>query len=707
MKSNYPRTCSIVIAMLFLIFSAPVLRAQIYTGLGGPISDSLDTTYFQIMVSNLVPPNINGTFGLEEVMVDITHTKDRDIDMYLESPDGTIIELSTDNGDLGHNYTNTRFRWDGSAPITTGIAPLNGTWMPEGQLPQFNNGQNANGRWRLRIYDDNNTANNIGTLNAWHLKFSAAPAQALNFTSSDLPIVVINTNNVPIPDEPSIPALMQIIDYWPAQRNHLTDVPNIYDGNVNIEERGNFSSSLPQKPWNFETVDTAGLELDTSLLGMPSEHDWCLLACYNDKSFVRNLLASELFREMDHYAPRFRLCEVVLNGQYVGVYLLGERIKRDKKRVDVAKLDSTENVMPDISGGYITKIDYWDNINSWQLNYHPIDHQNLNIHMVYYYPDPAKITPQQQTYIQQFYNDMETALYSPNFADTATGYRKYLSIQSFLDYFIVNELARNVDGFKKSRFFHKEKDDSLGNIGKLKAGPVWDFDWAWNDIWDCSYFQQTDGSGWSYLINDCGPDVNSPGYYVRLLQDTLFANQLRCRWNDMRNYMLDTAYMFNYIDSIATRVNEAQQRHFLLFNNLGIVTGTPEISQAYSYAGEVDSLKQWILRRVNWLDANMPGNLVNCNNVGFAENALQPQHVSVFPNPFTSEFSVQLNLPVAQPVQVTITDMVGKAISETAYFSGTKGNNTFRIAAAPAPGIYFVTVKAGTQQVTRPLVRTE
>lgn len=75
-----------------------------------------------------MPPVINTAFGLEEVCVNIKHTKDRDLDIYLQSPDGSIVELSTDNGDLGHDYTNTCFRQDVANSIVNGIAPLSGSY---------------------------------------------------------------------------------------------------------------------------------------------------------------------------------------------------------------------------------------------------------------------------------------------------------------------------------------------------------------------------------------------------------------------------------------------------------------------------------------------------------------------------------------------------------------------------------------------------
>ncbi|MFN6086280.1 MAG: CotH kinase family protein, partial [Fluviicola sp.] len=116
---------------------------------------------------------------------------------------------------------------------------------------------------------------------------------------------------------------------------------------------GNYSLSLPQKPFAFETWNASGLPIDTSLLGMPSENDWLLLANYNDKSFARNVVPFHLFDSLGNYATRCRFVDVVLDGQYQGIYLLCEKIKRDKNRVDVAKLDSIDVAGVDVTGGYM------------------------------------------------------------------------------------------------------------------------------------------------------------------------------------------------------------------------------------------------------------------------------------------------------------------------------------------------------------------
>jgi len=149
------------------------------------------------------------------------------------------------------------------------------------------------------------------------------------FSSSNLPIILITTKNgASIPDESKITAYMKIINN--GSLNHITDVADIYDGDVGIEIRGRYSASLPQKPYGFETRDSSGNNVNVPLLDMPSENDWILLANYNDKTFMRYTLASHLFREMGFYAPRTRLCEVMVNNNYQGIYVFTEKIKRNK-----------------------------------------------------------------------------------------------------------------------------------------------------------------------------------------------------------------------------------------------------------------------------------------------------------------------------------------------------------------------------------------
>lgn len=671
------------------------LQAQTFNGSGGTIND-VAVNPFSCNVSGLSPATIDtAAFGLENVCINLTHTYDGDLLIELLAPDGTSITLSREQGGSGDNFTNTCFNETAATSITLGAPPFTGNFVPQGFLGRVNNGQNGNGTWTLRITDLYGGDN--GNLISWSLTFGNNPASNVGFSSSNLPIVVLNTNNQNIPQGPKIMADMGIIYNGPSVRNYLTDPFNDYNGKIGIDIRGNYSAILPQKPYGIETRDVNGNSLNVSLLGMPSENDWALLANYNDKSFMRNLLAFDVFDKTGHYAPRARLVEVVLNGEYQGVYLLCETIKRDANRVDIARLDPNETTWPDVSGGYMLKTDYWDNSNSWQLGFSPIGYPNMDVHMVYVYPDPADLVPQQQTYIQTFVNDYETALYGPAFADTAVGYRKYISVRSFMDYWIVNELSRNVDGHKKSCYYYKEKDNANGTIGKMKAGPVWDFDWAWKNIPGCVNSAMTDGSGWSYLVNDCSPDVNSPAWYVRLLQDTNFANQLHCRWFELRATVLDTTYLFNYMDSVSTLVNEAQQRHYAYWGHMGQATGAPEVDPpAQSYQEEVDRLKQFIRLRLAWLDANMPGSLNGCNLTSVNEQPVSQSGLAAYPNPFTGMLNVQLEVPQAATVEISFTDLAGRTVLATPVQQVDAGAQTISIDARQLPaGVYLLRVQAG------------
>ena len=613
------------ILLAFFIFLNLQIIAQTYNGAGGNISDDNQPNYFPITVSGLSPALLNASHGVVGVCVNINHTYDSDLNVKLVAPDQTEILLFSGIGGGDDNFTNTCLYDSASTGIVFGSAPFSGTFQPMDLLGNANNGQNGNGIWKLKITD--NAAQDAGTLLNWSITFSANATTPLTVDSTVLPLILIDTYGQSIADEPKINAGMKIIYQGPGLYNHPTDVPNVYDGKIGIEIRGSYSASLPQKPYGFETRDASGANLDTALLGMPSENDWILMAVYNDKVFVRNALPFKLSRLMNQYAPRTRFCEVLINGSYQGIYILTEKIKRDNKRVNISKLNPDEIGGDDVTGGYIVKLDYHDNSNSWLSDFHPIDYPAFDVYYVYDYPDDSIIATQQKTYIQSFFHSLESALYSSNFTDPDNGYRTWLDESSFIDYLILNEVARNNDGFKKSVYMYKDKNSK---DPRLHMGPIWDFDWAWKNINECSIFSATDGSGWAYKVNDCYPDNNSSGWAVRLMQDTAFTHELNCRYFTLRQTILDTTYLFHYIDSVSNLVNEAQVRHYRKWPILGINVGTPEVdAQPATFSGEIEKFKNWIKLRLSWLDANMPG---YCNDVGYHEIAKNIV-LQLFPNP--------------------------------------------------------------------------
>ena len=487
--------------------------------------------------------------------------------------------------------------------------------------------------------------------------------QAQTFTDSDIPIVIIDTHGGTIVNDPKIPADFKVINNGPGLRNYLIDPP-AYSGEIGIEIRGNYSATFPQVSYGLEIRDSVGLALDTTILGMPAEHDWQLITNYNDKAFSRNTLAGELFRKLGNYAPRSRFCEVVIDGDYKGIYLLSESIKRDKNRVHISKLDSSEITIPNVTGGYIIKNDYWTSSDSWQSNFSPPGYPSADVHLVYHYPKPDEIQPAQKTYIQGFIDQFETALYSPTFSDPITGFRQYADETSFIDYFIINELSRNYDGFMHSFYFNKDKDGASPK--KLKCGPVWDFDWAFNNISvsNCTDFAATDGSGWAHLINDCSAhSVNSVGWHIRMLQDNAFRDLLRCRWYQSRQTFLDTVQVFHHIDSVATYLNEAQGRHYTRWGHItNDIGGCHQLPIPGTFAGHVTQMKDWISMRMAWLDNNMPGTIANCVT-GIPETKMVDQSVMLFPVPTNDFLFVETTGP-NEILSITCYDQRGRIVMD-------------------------------------------
>ena len=508
--------------------------------------------------------------------------------------------------------------------------------------------------------------------------------QPFIFSESNLPIVIIETENrVAITDEPKVTAHMKIIDNA-SGINKVTDPASDYDGLIGIELRGAYSQSLPQKPYGLETRDSLGQNRNVSVMGMPVENDWILLANYNEKTFIRNPISFYLFRKMGHYAPRSRLCEVVLNGSYDGIYLFTEKIKRDNDRVDIARLDPDDNAGDSLSGGYIFKIDYYSFEDSWLGNYSPVDYPGAEVHYVYHDPTAGELTSQQKNYIQSFVNEFETVLYGSNFKEPGEGYRKYVHVPSFIDYFIIGELSRNVDAYKKSAFYYKDRDK---NGGLVHSGPVWDFDWAWLYLNEgCIHFETTDGSGWAYRIDECYPWPSPSGWIVRLMQDDQFVDAMYTRYFQLRETFLSNESIHHYIDSVAELVSDAQVRHYERWDILGRDVGAPEHPPIPdTYAGEIDRLKEWIDKRLTWLDANMPGKFIvsgTDNNIGLSENIL----IRLFPNPATNDIYVESDRVIRQVSIYNTSGIMEKMV-------GPDNRYTYHLDVSNlAGGLYFMKV---------------
>ena len=539
----------------------------------------------------------------------------------------------------------------------------------------------------------------------------------VDFTSSDLPIIVINTNGAEIVDEPKINASMGIIANGAGTRNNLTDPFNDFEGSIGIEIRGSTSQRYPKKQYSVEVRDPVGEDSAVSLLGMPEESDWVLYAPYSDKSLMRNILAYQLGRDLGHYAPRTKLCEVMLNGEYQGVYVLIEKIKRDKNRVDIAKLKEEDISGDDITGGYIIKTDKGDMRPEaqWFSTYPPPYRDSAQqVPFRYVYPDEDDITPEQRAYIQQYIKDFEDALAGDNFTDLEEGYAKYIDVNSFIDLFIVNEVSKDIDAYRLSTFMYKQK---ITDGGKLMMGPLWDYNFAFGNV-DYCVDSGPEGLALDFSRLCPGEVWLAPFWWERLLEDSAYSEQLAIRWAELRKSQLSTEQVMGRIDSVATLLNqEAQQRNFSRWPILGEYVW-PNAFVGQTYQEEIDYLKDWTTRRLAWLDTALPQPspvppdtipTVPPDTVvtAIGSEALPSERSMVYPNPFGDELTIRFTTRQPGVTVVQLHDLLGRVVLRASAYHPTADQQSLALnTASLAPGLYVLQLQVGDEPLaTRKLYK--
>ncbi|MEZ5070928.1 MAG: CotH kinase family protein [Bacteroidales bacterium] len=514
--------------------------------------------------------------------------------------------------------------------------------------------------------------------------------------SSNLPLMVIDgANGQSIPDEPKIDAHLGVV-HNESGINTYPGTYNNYDGLIGVERRGASSLGFPKTGYGFETRMENGDNNNVPLLDLPPENDWVLHGPYSDKSLIRNVLAYQFARDMGQYAPRTKLCELFVNQAYMGVYVLVEKVKRDTFRLDIGKLLSTEITGRDLTGGYILKIDKGEDLH-WVSPYLSINQNDLRIQ--YYYPDPDSVAPEQMNYIRDYVTGFENALAGPRYRDPVQGYRPYVDLQSFVDFYLVNELTKNVDGYRISTYMHKDKDKK-DRLSPLKAGPVWDFNLGFGNA---DYYDASRLDGWQ---NEHPGDYWSPPFWwARLKQDPTFFNLLVDSWTDYRSTILTDARVGEVIDSLVTLLDGAQQRNFEAFPILNTYVW-PNNYVGNSYENEIAYLKNWILGRMAWMDGELDE-----YHTGTDESISVLQDLTLYPNPVRDVLHLQLQLQEAMTLQLEITNLMGQtSYSETLRLEA--GSSLIRLEegdvrlAMPEPGMYFVRLLRdgqilGTEKVIR------
>ncbi|MGB4840173.1 MAG: CotH kinase family protein [Saprospiraceae bacterium] len=516
-----------------------------------------------------------------------------------------------------------------------------------------------------------------------------------NLTTSNLPIVIINTNGQGILDEPKITADMGIIYNGPGKENKITDVQNEYKGKIGIELRGSTSQGFPKKPYGFETRDNTGNDLNVSLLGMPKESDWTLNATYNDKSLMRDGLAYMFAGSFMEYAPRVRYCELVLNDNYQGVYMLIEKIKRDKNRVDIAKMGTTDISGDPLTGGYIIKLDKTTGSGGgqgWTSSFAPYPGAWQTTYFQYEYPKSVDIVDQQKTYIRGYVEEMEKSLAGTDFRDPDKGFRKYIDTTALMDYIIINELTKNPDAYRLSTFFYKERDS---DGGKIKFGPAWDYNLGFGNV---DYCTKGDPEGLVlYNFNQVCLNDNWVVHFwwKRFLEDATFYSSLKQRWNTLRKNQLSDNRVNFMVDSISTMLNGAQTRNFNKWPVLGIYVW-PNYYVGASYTQEVSWLSKWLKDRLAYLDRIW----------SIASGGSDPEkknEIFAHPNPVKNTLFITLPELVPDNSDIFLTNIAGRPVQISTFTR--VGRNIEMDLSQVVPGFYILFVRDGKEMIPFKIVK--
>lgn len=344
-----------------------------------------------------------------------------------------------------------------------------------------------------------------------------------------------------------------------------------WSGHMTMKGHGNSTWGMPKKPYRLK------LDSKAAILGMPKDKNWILLANYDDKTLLRNRTAFELGNRFGMpWTPRDYPVEVTLNGDYVGAYDFVEKIRVDKNRVNIADTDNT--VAPE-STGFILEIDErMDDSVCWRTT--------QGVAFCIDTPDPS--SDAQVAYIKDYVQKAEDALFSPNLMDPATGYEQYIDVDSVIDWFLVNELFKNQDAdFFSSVYLYKDAG------GKLKFGPVWDFDIGAGNV---NYSDAEYPTGWW---------VANASWIARMrAADPTFEARVRARWQALKATQIDTLAAFIDDRSQSLINSGAEKSNFDRWPILNVAVW-PNAVVPGSYPGEIDYMKSWLAQRIAWMDANL------------------------------------------------------------------------------------------------------
>ena len=470
----------------------------------------------------------------------------------------------------------------------------------------------------------------------------------------DLPIVFVDTKNKCLDQNVTekIPATMSVLD---AATNNVADSAKGTHYNIGIKVRGQSSAKFPKPGYSVEVRDEKGEGMDVSMFGLPPADDWVFHGPYVDKSLMRNALAHWLFRQAGHYSPRTKHFDLYINGVYRGVYVLIEKIKRGKYRVNVSKLKETDVSGDDVTGGYIWAFDK-TGTNTGGMGNEDINKEGFKtadgLNVIMHYPKKENLQQQQQAYLKKYLEDLENLFKN---GKNGSGYENYVDMTSALDYVLHEEVTNNSDSYWCSFFLHKPKE-SKG--GKVTLGPAWDFNLAmsngsqpenggnnnggnngfnWN-MWGgggqgAGGMGSSGTTGWQIesSMKTGMSGLKIPNWLLGMWKDSHYQSELKKRWAELRSGVWHTKTMDVYLDSMKTYLTKAADRNFKRWPNLGKSSGQGDSDpqpmkycnqgggqqgmwsmnmpmggyNADTWDGEFEHLRKKMKERMKWMDQQL------------------------------------------------------------------------------------------------------
>ncbi len=395
----------------------------------------------------------------------------------------------------------------------------------------------------------------------------------LDYSAFDNPVMIITlpygiddiTTKTWLQDQELALATCRIIDNNDSENNSVFS--------LDIKGRGNSSWGMPKKSYSLK------LEKKSNLFGVASgkHKHYALIANYADKTLVRNKLAyymgTDIFTHMD-WNPHTKEVNLIVNGRYYGLYMLTERIKINKSLVNIT------DISKDDGGGWIVEVDEReDEIHTWWTSHNS----------AFSLKDPDDWDGWEK--IKDYIDSVESILYGDDFEDSESGWRKYLDEDSFIDWYIVNEVAKNVDAaWYTSVYMYYNPDD-----GKIHMGPLWDFDIGFGNI-DYNGCDSTDGF-W----------IKNRGWYIRLFEDSGFVTAVKNRWNEKKSELKGLITDSGKIEAMADSIEKDALVNFTRFPILGIYVwpNAAGYEDRITYQSEIDYLKEWLGARIEWLDESI------------------------------------------------------------------------------------------------------